>query len=181
MIQHKGTMTLETVRLVLRKFHPSDADGMYHNWSSDPEVCKFLSWGPHTDINITRRRVFDIIQNYFYNNSYNWAIIEKRTSVIIGNISVEVLNDKAQTCEVGYCLGRAYWSQGIMTEALRAVMSYMLYDIGYKKIQAKYDVLNIASGKVMEKAGMQYEKTIYQVNHRRDGSLRDIVIYSKTI
>jgi len=181
MIHHKGTNAIETVRLILRRFEERDAKDMYLNWASDPEVCKYLPWGPHKDIEASKKRVEGWIRNYDNDNTYNWAIFLKGRNKVIGSISVEISNETQQSCEVGYCIGREYWSRGIMTEALLAVMHYLFYEVGYQRIWAKHDVLNIASGKVMQKAGMQFEKIQYHYGVRRDGSYYDCAVYGKRI
>ncbi len=176
-IQHKGTVTIETLRLVLRRFEERDAKDMYQNWAGDPLVCKYLSWGPHSNEEVSRKRILSWISNYMRNNSYVWALELKRNNQAVGSISVEIEDDRNQMCEVGYCLGRDYWNQGLMTEALLAVMHFLFYEIGYQDIQAKHDVLNIASGKVMQKAGMHYTKTEEKVGIRRDGTYYDCDVY----
>ena len=50
-----GTKTLETDRLILRKFTPEDAEDMYENWASDPEVTKYLTWPVHTSVDVTKK------------------------------------------------------------------------------------------------------------------------------
>lgn len=181
MLKHKGTLTIETVRLILRRFDEQDAEQMFKNWASDPEVCKFLSWGPHGDINVTKARIRHIVERYQYDNSYNWIIYSKRINEVIGSISVEISNERSCSCEMGYCLGREHWNQGLMTEAMRAIMHYLYFEIGYETIQAKHDTMNIASGRVMQKAGMVFEKIEYQCSRRKDGSLCDCAVYTKHI
>lgn len=92
---------------------------------------------------------------------------------------MEISDDKEESCEVGYCIGRAYWGREIMPEALRAVMHYLFYEVGYKKIVARYDLLNKASGRVMEKAGMKLDRIIYNAGRRRDGQLYNAAVYVK--
>lgn len=58
-----GTKTIETKRLILRRFRIEDADDMYSNWASDPEVTKFLTWPTHESVEGTRELV-------------NYAVIE---------------------------------------------------------------------------------------------------------
>lgn len=181
LIHHKGTEPIETLRLILRRFRIEDAEDMYYKWAGDPEVCRYLSWGPHRDVETSRRRIMNWVGNYAYNNTYVWAIELKSIRMAIGSISVELSSDKTMSCEVGYCIGKAYWGRGIMTEALRAVMHYLFYDVSYQRIQAKHDVLNVASGKVMQKAGMQFMKMEYHVGVRRDGTYYDCAVYSKSI
>ena len=54
MVTHKGTQTIETPRLILRRALREDADPMFRNWASDPEVTKFLTWPPHANIGVTQ-------------------------------------------------------------------------------------------------------------------------------
>ena len=178
-IQHKGTQSIETSRLILRRFEVEDAEDMYLNWAGDPEVCKFLSWGPHKNVDTSLKRILNWMSNYYYDNSYVWAIEFKRGNRVIGTISVEISDDTTQSCEVGYCIGKPYWNRGIMTEALCAIQHYLFYEVGYQSIRAKHDVRNVASGQVMQKAGMRFTKIENNVGLRRDGSRYDCAVYTK--
>jgi ribosomal-protein-alanine N-acetyltransferase len=154
---------------------------MYQNWASDMEVCKYLSWGPHPNEAASRARIKYWISRYGEMNFYQWAIVLKDQNMPIGSISVEISNERTASCEIGYCIGRDYWNRGIMTEAVRAIMHYLFYDIEYIMIQAKHDVLNVASGKVMKKVGMMYVKNEVNVGIRRDGTHYDVAVYQKYI
>jgi [ribosomal protein S5]-alanine N-acetyltransferase len=179
MIHHLGTNSIETVRLKLRRFEEKDAKEMFMNWSGDPEVCRYLSWGPHKDVEVSRKRIREWIHNYMYKDIYVWGIELKATNQLIGSISVEFSDEMNQSCEVGYCIGKEHWGRGIMTEALIAVMHYLFYEVGFCNIRAKHDIANVASGKVMQKAGMHYTSMEYNAGIRRDGSYYDCVVYSK--
>lgn len=181
MLVHQGTKTIETMRLVLRQFKEEDAGDMFYNWASDPAVCKYLLWGPYTEVETSRRRIIQWLRSYERENSYVWAIERKSNQQAIGLISVEVSNELTMSCEVGYCIGQDYWGRGIMTEALLAVLHYLFYEVGYQRIFAKHDVLNPASGRVMQKAGMHLSNYEYQVGQRRDGSYYDCAVYEKYI
>jgi ribosomal-protein-alanine N-acetyltransferase len=89
-MHHKGTNSIETIRLMLRRFAEQDTRDMFINWAGDPEVCKYLSWGPHKDISVTRKRINDWIRNYNNENTYIWAIYLKNRNMAIGSISVEI-------------------------------------------------------------------------------------------
>ena len=180
-LKHKGTVPIETIRLLLRRFRLEDANDMFRNWASDPEVCKYLSWGPYTEPGPCQRRVSAWVNSYDFHNTYVWAIELKGTSRVIGSSSVEISNDSIKSCEVGYCIGRPYWNRGIMTEALRAVMHFLFYEVGYRMIIAKHDVLNTASGRVMQKVGMEFVRLEKQVGKRKDGSYYDCAVYAKKI
>ena len=55
MLNHKGTQTIETSRLILRQARIEDADIMFHNWANDAEVTKYLTWPPHGNIEVTKK------------------------------------------------------------------------------------------------------------------------------
>ena len=83
-IQHKGTVTIETLRLILRRFEEKDAQDMYHNWAGDPAVCRYLSWGPHANVEISRKRILNWLESYRRDNCYIWVIEDKRKGIAIG-------------------------------------------------------------------------------------------------
>ena len=86
-MNHKGTILLETNRLILRKFVIEDAEAMYHNWASEDEVAKFLTWPTHSDVEVTRAVLSSWIADYHKADYYNWAIELKEIGEVIGNIS----------------------------------------------------------------------------------------------
>jgi len=178
MLVHKGTLPLETGRLILRRFKPNDAEYMFKNWATDYEVSKFLSWNPHKDLNETKRIVDSWLNDYVKNNCYNWAIELKDFGNIIGQICVVSLSEKYYSCEVEYSLGRLFWGKGIMTEALKAVIGYLFNEIGMNRIEAKHNTLNPASGKVMQKSGMKHEGILRQVQVDKNGHYNDLAVYS---
>jgi ribosomal-protein-alanine N-acetyltransferase len=161
---HKGTLPLETERLILRRFTENDAEAMFKNWTSDPEVTKFLTWQPHENKavseSILRQWVFDY-DNLF---NYNWAIVPKTLNEPIGSISVVRSNMETETATIGYCIGKAWWHKGIMTEAFKAVIRFLFEEVGVNRIQACHDPRNPNSGAVMRKCGLVYEGT-----HRQSG------------
>ncbi len=58
-MKHCGTQTLETKRLILRRFTVRDADAMYTNWASDPEVTRYLTWPAHAGVETSRAVLAD--------------------------------------------------------------------------------------------------------------------------
>ena len=155
MMQHYGTKTLETDRLILRQFRHEDAEPMYKNWASDPDVTEFLTWPPHADIEVTRTLLSNWIQKYSDPCSYNWVIELKNINEIVGNISVIKLDEKIEAAEIGYCMGKNWWGQEIMPEALKAVIAFLFNEVGFNRIAACHDSNNPKSGRVMVKAGMK--------------------------
>lgn len=152
-----GTRLLETHRLVLRRFCEEDAEDMFSNWASDPEVTRFLTWPAHQSPGVTRRVLDEWISRYEDGGYFNWAVEWKESGSVVGNISVVRQEEAIGEAEIGYCLGRAFWGKGIMPEALRAVCGYLFDTAGVNRICAGHDVNNPNSGRVMEKAGLKKE------------------------
>ena len=163
MLMHKGTQIINTDRLLLRRFEFDDAYDMFKNWANDSVVTKFLTWKPHNNVDVTKEILEQWINEYEYNNIYDWAIELKEIGEVIGGISLVKLDENYYSCEIGYCMSKRYWGKGIMSESLIAVIDYLFSEVGFNRIAAKHDTNNIASGKVMVKSGMKYEGTLRQV------------------
>lgn len=76
-MNHIGTKDIETERLVLRSFTMDDAQAMFDNWASDPEVNKYLTWPTHGSVTITEIVMKDWVDGYENPDRYNWAITLK--------------------------------------------------------------------------------------------------------
>ena len=76
-MNHIGTTTIETQRLILRRFTLDDAQAMYENWASDPEVTKFMTWPTHAGVEISSMVLSDWVSQYDNENYYQWAIVPK--------------------------------------------------------------------------------------------------------
>lgn len=164
-----GTVTLETKRLLLRPFTPDDAPVMYHNWASDSEVTKYLTWQPHESQEASRTLLEDWAARYADPTWYNWAIVWRETGEPIGNISVVERKEKTESYHIGYCLGQAFWHRGIMTEAFTEVIRFLFEEVGVLRVDARHDTRNPHSGGVMRKCGLTYEGTLRQRDRCNQG------------
>lgn len=178
MLTHKGTNTIETERLILRRFKIEDAEGMFNSWATDKEVTKFLSWLPHEDIEVTKSYIATWIDEYKNENRYNWIIELKDEKKVIGNIIAVRLNESNCSCEMAYAISSKYWNKGITTEALKAVIDYFFREVGFNRVVALYNVNNGASGRVMAKSNMKYEGTFRQAGINRDKEFYDLAQYA---
>ena len=169
-----GTQRIETDRLILRRFRSEDAEDMYANWASDPEVTRFLTWPTHSSVDVTKAILSDWIPRYEDGGYFNWAMEYKDTGKVIGNISVVKLIESIDAAEMGYCMSRAYWGQGLMPEALRAVMDYLFDVVGLNRVAACHDANNPKSGRVMEKAGMKLEGILRTAGKNNLGICDDV-------
>ncbi|MEZ3455320.1 MAG: GNAT family N-acetyltransferase [Oscillospiraceae bacterium] len=177
MLNHKGTKIIETDRLLLRPFRSGDAPFMFKNWAGDRDVAKFLTWNAHRSVSDSECVVNMWVAEYNENSCYNWAIVMKDISEPIGGISVARIYDNIGAAEIGYCIGKNWWGNGIMTEAFSAVIPY-LFEVGFNRITAAHAVENPASGRVMQKCGLTYEGTFRQFFRATSGELLDISFYA---
>lgn len=144
--------TLYTKRLILRPFRINDAEAMYKNWTADERVARYCRWYPHKDISETKQYLQMCLQAEFC-----LAITLKGKDEPIGCVDLVGINDVG-VYEIGYVLQYTHWGQGYMTEAVQAVISE-LFRNGFDKIGACHNIDNPASGRVMQKCGMQYVRS----------------------
>ena len=169
LMEHCGTKAIETKRLRLRQLSVSDAEPMYRNWASDPEVTKFLTWPPHESVEGTKTLLAEWKKEYEKADYYQWGIERKSLGEVIGTISVVGMKESIEMAHIGYCIGRAFWHQGIMTEALGAVISFLFNEVKCNRIESRYDTNNPHSGEVMKKCGMQFEGIMRAADRNNQG------------
>lgn len=169
-MKHCGTQRIETDRLILRRYVIEDADAMYKNWAFDSDVTKFLTWQPHSSVEVSRGIIENWLKEYSDEKYYQWAIVLKDNgNEPIGDISVVHMKEDISMVHIGYCLGRAWWRRGIMSEALKAVMDFMFDTVEVNRIESRHDPMNPNSGKVMQKCGMKYEGTLRSADRNNQG------------
>ena len=177
-MQNKGTKTIRTHRLVLRPFRADDAAAMFRNWANDPTVTEYLTWQPHESPAATAELLARWETQAAEDPSfYEWAIELKDINEPIGSIAAMHVNESVESAELGWCIGRKWWGQGIMPEAGAAVIAYLFDEVGLNRVAARHDVRNPKSGRVMQKLGMAYEGVLRQAG-RCNAGLVDEVVYS---
>lgn len=175
MMTHKGTQTITTRRLTLRRFQPEDAQDMFENWANDERVTRFLTWTPHGSPELTKQLLSIWCAAYENPNNYNWVI--EKDGKAIGSISMVRMDEESENAELGYCLGHAYWNQGIMAEAAKAVIDYLFREVGFHRIEIGHAVKNPASGRVAQRCGLTYEGTKREFYKCASGEFLDIAEY----
>ena len=167
-MRHTGTQAIETERLRLRRVSEADAPAMYENWAADPAVTRFLRFTPHENIGVSRALLADWNARYACDTHYLWGIERKADGVLMGTIGVSPSEHDAAVQEPGYCIGRAFWGCGYMTEALHAVVAYMFSTVGVGRLDCCHAVENLASGRVIQKNGFVFQRE--DVYHKFDGT-----------
>ncbi|MBO5073363.1 MAG: GNAT family N-acetyltransferase [Eubacterium sp.] len=174
-MKHAGTKTIETTRLVMRRLELTDAEMMFHNWTGDDKVTRFLRWNAHKTIGDTTNMIQQWINNYQYDSTYYWGIYLKNGEMI-GSIGVTITSEYDFKGSLGYKIGSRWWNQGYSSEAAEAVIDYMFRNTDIERMDAFASVENAASGKVMEKTGMRYEGLLRHYYKIRDG-FHDCTLY----
>ncbi len=141
-----------TERLHLRYVTADDTQRIFDCWASDPEVAEFVTWNAHKSIEDTKAFMDYILKEYQKPDCYRWGIELADTGELIGMIDVVGYHNGSPV--IGYSSGKAYWGNGYMTEALRAVVSQLLDD-GYETLVIEAVDKNIGSNRVIQKAGFK--------------------------
>lgn len=176
-------MILETERLILREFQESDFEAVYE-YGSDPEVAKYVSWGPKTEedtVEFIRKAL--VQQQEQPRSAYDFAIIARLDNKLIGRcgistrgMTINILNSKEEA-EIGYALNKNYWNKGYMTEAANRVVQFGFKELSLHRIYATCRSANVASAHVIEKIGMKFEGRLGYYKFAR-GERPDSLLYS---
>ena len=157
MLTHIGTNTIETEKLILRRFEHSDDEAMLKYWVADEKIQSLYSEPVYSTKEAVRDLLDKYIGSYERNDYYRWAIIEKKSSECIGQIAYFLVDNKNHFAEIEYCIGSDFQCKGFATEATRAIISYGFNKINLHKVQICTKTINKPSKRVIEKCGFTYE------------------------
>jgi RimJ/RimL family protein N-acetyltransferase len=155
---------LETERLVLRRFTGADVDNLF-DLDSDPEVMRFLTGGKPTPREVIRDETLPRILHYYerFAGFGFWAAIERSTGDFLGWFEFRPQKGSGPNeAELGYRLRRSAWGRGYATEGSRALIRKGFTELGVRRVVAETMAVNVASRRVMEKAGLTLERTFHR-------------------
>jgi RimJ/RimL family protein N-acetyltransferase len=149
---------LETDRMFFRQFRDADAQLLFE-LDSDPEVMRFISKGKPTPLATIQNEYIPRMLNYYRHNPPRgfWAAHLRESSSFIGWFHLRPDKISAAEMELGYRLQRIVWGRGLATEGSKALLSKAFNEWGYEKVCARTLADNVASRRVMEKAGLCFE------------------------
>lgn len=152
-----------TDRLILRRWNDNDAEDLF-KYASDPDVGPIAGWPAHNSV----EESLDVIRNVF-NGKEAYAICMKTDAKAIGAIELKLnghtdMTDKDDECELGYWLGKPFWGQGIVPEAVEEMLRHAFVDCGMTAVWCGYYDGNIKSKRVQEKCGFEYKWTTENVD-----------------
>src|SRR5579864_1672518 len=152
---------LETGRLMLRRFTTEDGDNLF-DLDSDPEAMRFLSGGNPTPRELIQNHILPAFMRSYeeYPGFGVWAATEKASGEFLGWFGFKPDDaDRPGDIVLGYRLCRAVWGQGYATEGVRALIRKGFTELGVQRVFATTYQDNLASRRVMEKAGLKLVRT----------------------
>lgn len=172
----RNLTTVETERLLLRKMTLDDAEDMFE-YASNPEVAKYTTWNAHQSIKDSKFFLETVVERYKNRQITDWGIVHKEDGKLIGTCGFVEWPLAHNRAEIGYALSQKYWRQGYTSEAVGAIIKFGFQTMNLNRIEARCEVENIASARVMEKVGMQFEGILRQHIFTK-GKYCDLKIYS---
>jgi RimJ/RimL family protein N-acetyltransferase len=173
----KPPQILQTERLRLRKPKLSDAEVIFREYACDPEVTRFVSWRAHENVAETREFLRVCLVAWNVGRAFQWVIERKADRRLIGMITARV---DGHRWELGYVLARRYWGNGYMTETVKGLIEWAFRCSEVFRVWAVCDIENVASARVMERAGMQREGVLrrWSVHPNVSAEPRDSYCYA---
>ncbi len=170
--------SFHTERLILRPIDIADVAAIFHCWAQDPAVAQFLVWRPHATPADTA---------CYVNSRVNAPQHLTRTFILTGRHDTtvrgafELRRNGPHRLEFGYVLARAWWGQGLMTEALSTVVDWAMRQPRLFRIGSVCDVNNLGSARVMEKAVLLREGVLrrWSVHPNISDEPRDCFSYAR--
>ncbi len=147
-----------TARLEIREFTLDDHAAV-QTWATDPEVCRFMPWGPNSDQETTEylQRCLGY-QSDEPRRNHELCLAERESGQVIGGIGMRLDPDPARSqAEIGYVLRRDRWGQGLMAEATHGILALGFEHFALHRLWAATNPQNLASGRVLEKCGFRLE------------------------
>jgi [ribosomal protein S5]-alanine N-acetyltransferase len=164
---------LSTRSLILRALRPTDLDDLYE-YASDPEIDQYVPWEHYKNIDEARENLNEFLEEYEKDGLGAWGIEHRADKKLIGIINTSIPHRINRRVETGYTISRAYWGKGYATEAVQAVIQFGFEKMELLRIEAVVLPEHLASARVLEKSGMQFEGVLhsYQVWKNKPCDLR---------
>lgn len=147
---------LTTERLILRETEVRDVEPVFA-FESDPVAMKYWSRPPMTDVAQARASVERAMTFFASQVGLRWSIVTRADDRWVGHVSLFNFDEQSGRSDLGYGLMREHWGQGLMREALVAVIDYAFGPLGVRRLEADTDPRNQGSLQVLERIGFTRE------------------------
>ncbi|MEA2056102.1 MAG: GNAT family N-acetyltransferase [Patescibacteria group bacterium] len=170
--------SITTQRLFVLKPNVGDYIGVYESYTSDQRVTKFSTWKAHKFKKDTKAFLKTCIEKWNNGSEFNYKIILKTNKSIIGMAKLS-FPEKNQV-NIGYVIQFEQWNKGFATEILQGMISYSFEQLEAEKVNCTCDIENKASERVMQKAGMKFQKVLpnYVIHPNISSKPRNALKYS---
>jgi ribosomal-protein-alanine N-acetyltransferase len=166
----------ETERLVLREITPDDAEDVFRIYA-DPQVMRYWGSAPMRSIDEAHGKIAGIAAAFGEREGIRWAITRKGSNQLIGSCGHWRLIKQHFRSEIGYDLAPEHWGQGIMPEAVGAILRFGFERMGLHSVEAQIEPNNQGSRRVLEKLGFVQEG-YFRENFYYDGTFTDTAVFS---
>lgn len=169
--------TLETDRLLLRRYTPEDAADVF-SYRSNADAMKHIAKPLQTTLADAKQMLEKINNMVNTNEGIGWAITLKgQPKKVIGGCSFHVIQKEHYRAEIGYMLHPDYWRKGIVSEAVKALIAYGFQEMKLHSIEAHIDPTNTGSEKVLTSFGFVKE-AYFKENYHYNGLFLDTAVFS---
>jgi len=165
---------IETERLILREIMPEDAPAIFAIFS-DPKITQYYDLYTYVDMEQAEELIDFFDESFENERAIRWGIARKEDNVLIGTCGYVWL--RQYRGEIGYELASAYWRQGIMSEAIEAILEYGFEQIGLNRIEALVMVENAASAGLLRSLGFTEEGVLREHDFFK-GQFHDMRLFS---
>ena len=153
--------TIDAPRVRLRWLTAADVPALYEIFSS-PEVTRYWSWTAYTELAQAEKLLAEIHGLFRSGTLYQWGVARKSDDTVLGTCTLAQIDWAHRRAEIGFALGHAHWGQGLMREAVDALLHHAFGELGLRRVEADVDPRNAASLRLLERFGF-----------RREGLLRE--------
>ena len=166
---------LQTARLILREVRPADAADVL-GFRGDPYVQRFNS-EPLKTLQEAAVFIEEALQQHATQAGFGWAITLRGQDRVLGGVSLHAWEKYHRRAEVGYDLARAFWGQGIGSEAVRAVLAFGFTQLNLNRIEAATIADNHESVNLLKKLGFRLEGFRRGYSWEEDGTFHDSAMF----
>jgi RimJ/RimL family protein N-acetyltransferase len=167
--------TIAATRVCLRQVTIADTDALYRVFSH-PEVMRYWGAPPLADRNAAMTLVEEIREGFERRTILKWGLALTTSNDLIGTVTLFNLNLDNGRAEIGYGLGREYWRNGYMNEALRALIKYCFEVLDLRRLEADVDPRNESSIRTVERLGFRREGYLRERWHV-NGEIQDSLFF----
>jgi RimJ/RimL family protein N-acetyltransferase len=152
-----------------------DAPVVFENYARDPAVAKYMTWKPHRSLEDTIEFLRRCERSWVEESAFPWSLW--LDGEFVGMLEIRV---RGNAVDLGYALARRWWRQGLMSEAVTAVIRWALAQPEIYRVWATCDIENVASSRLLERVGMEREGVLrrWLVHPNLSAAPRDCLCYS---